>query len=264
MVRKRKVKRVLLLGLVMVFISNSVVLNVSAKSNVIDKEEIKEYFLSIGTEQSFLDMTNDEKLEQLYFELRSRGEATFTGYETKVVEVQGSNENSRGQISTDKLKLTIAIFEHTANGKIFGLSISLGYQWLTQPWNNFTDAHTFSFDGSKFMISGMYAESGFMTTNGYKQRDFVDGPALAMDGGLGWYLKTNVALEWSPIKPNFGGASIYLLPRNGATSKANLRSSMYYNYGHARVAFGVSISKNGPSITLSGPAFDNQTVVKNY
>lgn len=63
---------------------------------------------------------------------------------------------------------------------------------------------------------------------------------------------------------NSGGADIYLIPRNGSSSKTQLSSSMYYTYAHQIAGTSISLSTSGGSVSISGGSYDYQTKIYNY
>lgn len=225
-------------------------------------EEMKNYLLSIGTEQEFLNDITDNRIEKIY-EICKGKDVRFAGYETEIVEIQGGDPRLRNQIATNELKLGVGVYEFTSGGKITGLNVSTTYQWLKDTFFHRTDAHTLNFDGEKFKFGGIYAESGYTMSNQFLHIDSVDAPATAADGGIGWYL--SIAKGNLPKSLlNHGGADIYLIPRNGSATKAQLSSSIYYKYAHCRFAGSLSFGVSGPSITIASGSYDSQTKVYNY
>lgn len=226
-------------------------------------QEMRNYLLSIGTEQEFLDDIDANRIEKLYWKCIDK-DVSFLGYDTEIVEIQESDPRLRGQISTSKLKLGIAVYEMTSNGKVTGLNISTVYEWISDPILHRTDAHTFTFDGNKFMVGGMYAESGYMVSTQWLRVDFVDTPAKAADGGIGWYLSIGKGTDLPKSITNSGGAEIYLIPRNGSATKEQLHSSMYYTYAHQIPGASISFGTSGGSVSISGGSYDYQTKILNY
>lgn len=260
--KKNRIKKIILLMTAsMVFITMSGT-SISAAEPSPTLQEMKDYLLSIGTEQDFLNDISENRIENLYWMFVGK-EVTFLDYETEIVEIQEVNPNLRGQISTSKLKLGVGVYEFTSNGYITGLNVSTSYEWLSDPILHWTDAHTFTFDGTKFKVEGMYAESGYFMSNQWLSVDYVDTPATAADGGLGWYL--SIAKGDLPNSlTNSGGADIYLIPRNGSSSKTQLSSSMYYTYAHQIAGTSISLSTSGGSVSISGGSYDYQTKIYNY
>lgn len=253
-----------MISIMIIVTSNTSVLaaNISTSENIPTLQEMKNYLLSIGTEQEFLNKIDDSRIERLYWTCAGK-EVSFAGYETEIVEIQDSDPRLRGQISTSQLSLGVAIYEFTSGGKVTGLSVSTTYEWLSNPILYWTDAHTFTFDGTKFKVGGIYAESGYQIDNQWFLIDSVDTPATAADGGLGWYLST--ARGDIPNRfHNRGGADIYLIPRNGSATRSQLSSSMYYTYAHQIVGTSISLSPNGGSVSISGGSYDFQTKIYNY
>ena len=133
----------------------------------------------------------------------------------------------------------------------------------SDPILRLTDAHTFTFDGTKFRIGGIYAESGYQVNDQWILADSVDAPATAEDGGLGWYLSIDSKYV-SSFYTNSGGADIYLIPRNANATYSQLSSSMYYTYAHQKTGASISLSPGGAGITISGGSHDYQSSVYYY
>lgn len=260
-VKNRIKKIVLLMTASIVFIAMSGT-SVSAAELSPSLQEMKDYLLSIGTEQEFLNDISENRIETLYWMCVGK-EVTFLKYETEIVEIQEANPNLRGQISTSKLKLGIGVYEFTSDGYITGLNVSTYYEWLSNPILHWTDAHTFTFDGTKFKIGGMYAESGYDISGQWLSVDYIDTPATAADGGLGWFLSIAKG-DLSNSLTNRGGADIYLIPRSENSSKTQLSSSMYYTYAHQIAGTSISLSTSGGSVSISGGSYDYQTKIYNY
>ena len=243
-----------------IFITASNSTALAAESPTLQK--MKNYLLSIGTDQEFLNDITDKRIEKLY-QMFIGKDVTFSGYETEIVEIKDGDPRLRGQISTSQLKLGVGVYEFTSGGKITGMNVSTVYEWLKDPILHWTDAHTFNFDGSKFKIGGIYAESGYDMSNQFLLIDSVDAPATAADGGLGWFLSiTKGNLPKSYL--NRGGADIYLIPRNGSATKAQLSSSFYYTYAHQLLTGSISLGIDSGSVTLAGGSYDYQTKIYNY
>ena len=264
---KKTIKKVLAFLMIIILSATGISTKTLAAESSLSKasptiDEMKKYLLDIGTEQEFLDDISENRIKKLY-QLCFGKEVTCLGYKTQIVEIQEENPKMRNQILTSELKLGINIYEFTSNGKITALNVSTSYEWLSDPILHWTDAHTFTFDGTKFKIGGIYAESGYQISGQWFPVATIDAPATAADGGLGWYLSTakgtfpNSAL-------NSGGAEIYLIPRNGSTTKDQLSSSMYYTYAHQLIGTSISLSPSGGSVSISGGSYEYQTKIYNY
>ena len=227
-------------------------------------QEMRSYLLSIGTEEEFLNDIDENRIEKLYWTCVGK-EVSFVGYEKEIVEIQDGDPRLRGQIATSKLQLGMAVYEFTANGGtiVTGLNVSTSYKWLSDPFLHWTDAHTFNFDGSKFKIGGIYAESGYQVEKLWLRVDSVDAPAKAVDGGIGWYLSIAKG-DLSNSYTNSGGAEIYPIPRSGSETKASLSSSMYYGYAHQTALGSISFNVSGIGVSFGNGSYDYQTKIYNY
>jgi len=271
MLRRKNIKKGLLFLLTAIMTCSLFYLPASAEPAAVEEDMIQ-YLLSVGTEQGFLDEIGSERIQRLYIDLAESGyKAVFVGYETETVEVIEGDPRLRGQISTNSLRLTHGFYNLVDwnTGRLGGVQVVTSYRWLNLPTTPFnTDAHTFAFDRNLFTIGGMFAESGFTVnrTGQWHSVDLVNGPALASEGGLGWFLRRQVnnSITRDQAVTFSGGAHILLRPRNANATSSSLRSQMFYTYAQPSAGVGISLGISGASVVVTGGNHNRQTLILNY
>lgn len=234
--------------------------NVNAKD--IQKEatydEKIEFLKSIGTTEEALSNYNPYQVDSLYNDLYGK-DVHFSGSESKIVDISNGNPNSRGNISTSQLKLTVGTYDMITNGKVTAVNVSLGYQWLKEPILVLTDALTFTWDNNDFYDAGFYATSVCTVDGEEHVIEDINAPATAQAGGLGWYSKLSLPHHGNIYK-HYGGAEVLLIPRTPFSSSANLDSKMYLSYAHQLVGVGISLGFPGSvGVTFTGGNYDQQS-----
>jgi len=263
---KEGIKKGVLFLIIVIMIFSLFYFHVSIEENDIP-EDVIQYLLSIGTEQEFLDMISNERIQQLYLRLvDSDYEVNFVDYQFEAIETD-SEPSGRNPINS--LQITVGVFEFISNGRIQAVQISISYRWNAPPISmpGFgTDAHTFTFDPNLFMIGEIFAESGFTRSELWHSIDYVDVPAFAADGGLGWFLKRQVTdgVTNQPGGNFVGGADILLIPRNVNATRESLNSQMFYTYAQQRAGTRITLGVNESPIWIIGGSFNYQTKIINY
>lgn len=252
--KKTIIKKIsMLLAILLAFVSNGYV----TKAAEVNSEYYMqlEYLREVGTPNELLLDFSPARVAQLYNTLYEHNEkrVVFSGYDSEIYKITENNENARGgNISTSDLKLTVATYEFIdENDKVIGMNAALTYEWLTNPIFHLTDAMIFTWDGTLFYDEGMYAQSCYdHPTYGVVSMDYVDSPAKAQSGSMGWYLST--AKPKGVSSYNYGGADICLMARNPFDTDTQLRSKMYFTYAHqiagASISLGIS-SGSTPSVS---------------
>ena len=229
----------------------------------IEREDKIGFLRSIGTSEEALSNYNSKQIDDLYTTLYGK-DVEFSGCGTQIVEIEDGNTNLRGNIPTSKLKLNVATYDMKTNGVVTGVDVSLGFEWLTPPFWNFTDGFTFTWDNNIFYDAGFYAVSGVDTDKGYRVIDTIDAPATAAAGGMGWYLSINNPLDANTVGGHYGGAQVLLRPRAPFAPGANLDSKMYFTYAHQLVGGGISFQPGSVGVSITGGNYDQQTYSYTY
>lgn len=232
-------------------------------SQTVSNDSMRKYLVTLGCPNEYVDTLSDDRVSNMYNILIS-GNYEFSGLKQEIVEVQDGNPNARGNISTSKLKLSIATFDYVdSSNNVQEVYVSLGYYWLQEPIVTATDAITFNWDGTLFALNGFYAIN---TSDEKLPVDYVDAPAKSANGGIGWYSKMkDPYLGMVGIN---GGADLLLIPKKTIGANSNLNSDMHLNYAHATLGFSLSfgIDSSGPSVGISvvSGTYDEQALTYIY
>lgn len=259
----RKNNLIIAVGLSFV-LSIATFLPVSAE-NVPTTEQKVAFLKSIGTTDEAISIYNPTQINNLYNDLYGK-DVHFSGFETKDVKMTENvgDGKARGNISTSMLRLTVATYDFVANGKVTGMNVSLGYQWLQSPILHHHDALTFTWDNNLFYDAGFYAESGYNIKSGFLSIDRVNAPATAQAGGMGWYLNTALP-PGITTSNNFGGADIYLKAHSSYSPSTRLNSKMYFTYAHQILGLGITLGFPGSvGVSITGGNYDQQTYSYTY
>lgn len=261
---KKKVQIFLVLALLL-SLSFSSMQAITVSANDTTSSDAISFLEEIGAPDDFIQVLPEEQREYLYNRYKSQAEnLQFGNYTSEVVEIKDNNDNvqTRGQISTSKLRLTIDTINLVdSNNKVGTVYADACYEWLEDPILHWTDAHTFNFDSSLFYVTELYGFSMYKLGEGGAIVDEVTTPAAASDGGIGWYL--SIARGSQNVGNNFGGGSIVLKP-NSKFTVGTKQCNMYYTYGHQIVGASISLSPSGPSVNISSGSYDYQTVIHRY
>lgn len=246
---------------------------VSAAETESEYEVQVDYLKSIGTPDELLEQYTPERIKNLYDTLQERvvGDKTvqFSGYKVEEYDVTDSDNRIRGNISTDDLRLIIATYDFlTDDNYVDGVNVSLSYEWLNDPVCHYEDGFGFSWDGSIFNDEGIYAASYYTHPDyGVFTMDEVDRAANANVGSMYWYLDTGKPK--GVTSNNFGGADIYLVPKEAFPASERLKSKMYFQYVHqklgANISLGFSTDSTGNfSVSVEAGHYDMQTESYTY
>lgn len=256
---------VLILAVTLLFLSGE---HVKAEDSPVAMEKKIEFLKSIGTTDEVLSFYSDQQINDLYDRLFGQ-DVSFSGSYSEIVEVKEKVNGERADnIPPSKLKLSVATYNLHSNGKVVGIDVTLGYNWLKKPVFHLHDALSFSWDKSVFYDDGFFASASCNIVGGHPiLLKNIEAPAEATDGGIGWY--TSLA---DPIhgmaETYYGGAQILLRPRTPFVESEVLNSKMYLNYAHQYPGISISfgISKAGPSgaITFTSGNYSKQTLSYTY
>lgn len=263
--RKRILKYVVVL-LYVVFSGVLFITPVKADERSIILEEKVKFLESIGTPKNVIETYNSTQIERTYKNLFGKN-AHFAGAESKIIEVKDETSSLRGNISTSKLKLSVGVYDMVdeATGEVFEINVSVGYEWLSEPIWQSNDALTFSWDKDLFYDEGFYHES-LCSINGWIHTiEYITTPALASEGGFGWYSKLGIHLDDASIYKHFGGGDIRLIPKRSYKESTDLNSKMYFQYAHQIAGVGISFGITGDlGVSINGGNYDEQALSYTY
>ena len=259
----KKLRITVLLVLTMMF---SVTPIVCAEDKSASNEEKIEYLKSIGTTEEAIDDFNPQQIEKIYDSLSNK-EAIFSGYKSEIIEITDGDTTARGNIPTSKLRLSVATYDLVNNdGKITGVDVSMGYEWLSEPVLQMKDGFMFTWDNNTFYDNGFYAIANCDSESGRHVCDSTSAPATAQAGGMGWYLKIAPDIpSYIGGRRYYGGAQMLLRPRNTIYSGSKPTSKMYFTYAHQLVGVGISFGSSGSvGVSITDGKYDQQTLSYTY
>lgn len=261
--RKHKLLLFIITFVLLITLWHPLSINASETPAVSD-EAIKDYLITLGTPEEYIATLSSEKLNSMYSVLQS-GNYVFSDWEQKVVEIEDSVPQMRGNISTSKLQLIISTYDKVVDGVVDQVYVSLGFRWLQTPIMLETDALTFNWDGSLFSINGFYSINTSEAPN-HPVVDYVEVPAKSANGGVGWYMRLSDK-NFGYVGTN-GGAELLLIPKRTIGASENLNSDMHFNYAHSTVglnlSFGVSGSGLSAGVSINSGVYDEQALYYVY
>lgn len=236
-----------------------------------------EFLESIGLTQDKISTLSDDEINTLYGKYKDRS-GRIISYKSEIHEVKETlNPLTRGTIPTSKLRLTIAVYQPSDQ---FGLpygyyEVQYGYEWLTVPVMQTTDAITATWNNSLYHVSedkfgesfssgqyGIYDDvdpGPFGTDNQYPYT-WSNAPAIYEQGAAGWnfvFSRNSLAQSSIYVDREGGSASIILEKNNFSdTTPSNLTLKYHHNIG----LFGLSMNYQGFGISVSGSYDELSTI----
>lgn len=259
----KKLRMAVLIVLTMMLSVTSIVY---AEDESISNDEKIEYLKSIGTTEEALANLNPKQIDEIYDSL-SNQKAVFSGCKSEIVEIADGDTTARGNIPTSKLKLSVATYDLVSSeGKITGVDVSMGYEWLSEPVLQMKDGFVFTWDNNVFYDNGFYAIANCDSELGRHVCDSSSAPATAQAGGMGWYLKIAPDIpSYVGGRRYYGGAQMLLRPRNTIYSNNKPTSKLYFTYAHQLVGVGISFGTSGTvGVSITGGQYDQQTLSYTY
>lgn len=221
-----------------------------------------EYLRSIGTTDEAISEYSEQQINDLYERFYGH-DVVFSGYQSKVVTITEPSKTRAGNISTSDLRLSVGTYDMLSNGRVTGIDVSLGYEWLNGPIIELIDACTFTWDSDLFYDEGFYAVSGCNTLDGYRVLENINAPAIAENGGMGWYMQ--ITNPYGGTINHIGGAQLLLKPRGNISSSTDLNSKMYFTYAHQQLGVSISFSSSSEvGVEISGGNYSKQTFSYTY
>lgn len=231
-------------------------------------ENPREYLMSIGTPEEFLDELTETQIENLYLDCVEKN-AVFSGYKTQIQEIPELAVTRGGDIKNSDLSLTMSTYTVTISSstKVDEVRVHIYFNWLNGPKVKNTDGIAFNWDSALFQLK---ANSFYGYTYGYMPLDedhqFPQITSLtdSTQGAAAWKFTMQPATAQYVKRGEF---HFSLLPRYSMYKGDGSNCQMNLIYAHETNPFGnfsVSFSVVGVTIRPTGTFVDTMAVPYNY
>lgn len=272
---KRRVKQIISAFLLIVILGVGVNSNVyAAELEVTSIQEKKEYLITLGVPEDYLEMVSEEKISSMYeryfIKSRSNNDIIYRWDDYTVIEkdIQDGTAVARDTISTSKLSLTVGYMSelNSAGTSVLGVNVEVYFEWLSGPQMRNEDALTLNWASSVFNCDGLQAEVFGYIDGYYTECGYITQPAKLAAGGVGWVVPLTSPGHPGEIINNIqGGANIHLIPVDPITTSSGKQCTLNAEYTHYYLTPSISIDFSSEDNTVTvEPAVGQDNLISSY
>ena len=238
---------------------------VSASTVEITTEDKKEYLISQGIPEDFLNDKETQDIDDIYASYYGKTVEYFGTETVSLTETADPSDISLlGVIPSDDMMLKIThVYVYDASStsssyfRIFETVVYVDYRWYNgKPFFRLTDAVSVNWDSSIFLLKpNSFQSTDYLSSSIGDQTNWIvtntsSDPEQLNQGGLGYSIKMGSSPNFSTVQK--GTAKFTLQPRSNIYSGKTRHTSINVEYVHNQSLFNtLTIAKDGLGVTIN-------------